>query len=159
VTAHADDGGAGKPESLPPAPGGCVKVSARARDTAFDAPYRLSFTAVPYTPDLEREPNDSAALATRWPDGQATMRGWLAPKNDEDWFRFIAPAGKSKVTASIDSAAATLKLTDESKAPLGPSTGKNSAAGPVVAGKSYFVSVRAPSADAINTYRITLSFE
>jgi hypothetical protein len=163
LQARADDGGAGKPESLPPATPGCVRVSARARDSAFDAPYRLSFTAVPLTPDLEREPNDTAATATPWPDGASAMRGWLAPKGDEDWLRFTAPAGKSKVTASVDGPVpASLKLLDENKAPLGPSTGKNTAAGAIVAGKSYFVSLRAQSekaADALNPYTVTLTFE
>jgi hypothetical protein len=159
VQAHADDGGAGKPETLPPAPGGCVRVTARAKDSAFDAPYRLTFTAVPSAPDLEREPNDNAAQATRWPDGAASMRGWLAPKGDEDWFRFTAPAGKVKVTAAVENApAATLKLVDENKAPLGPSTGKASASGPVVAGKTYLVSLKGGS-DALNNYTVTLTFE
>src|SRR5439155_21143195 len=102
VQAHADDGGAGKPEGLPPMAAGCVRVSARARDAAFDAPYHLTFTAVPAAPELEREPNDNAASSTKWPDGLSAMRGWLAPRGDEDWFRFTAPAGKSKVTASVD---------------------------------------------------------
>ena len=163
VTAHADDGGAGKPELLPPAPGGCVRVTARARDVAFDAPYRLTFTAVPATPELEREPNNTAAQANHWPDGGALVRGWLSPRGDEDWFRFTAPAGKSKVTATVDGALPmVLKLSDENRAPLGPSTGKSSAAGPVVAGKSYLVSLRAESekgADATNPYTITLAFE
>jgi hypothetical protein len=161
VQAHADDGGAGKPESLPPAPAGCVRVTARAKDSAFDAPYRLTLTAVPATPDLEREPNDSAAQATPWPDGTAAMHGWLAPKGDEDWLRFTAPAGKSKVTATLDNApAATLKLVDENRAPLGPSTGKSNASGPVAAGKSYFVVVKGDkAADALNPYTVTLTFE
>jgi hypothetical protein len=163
VRAHADDAGAGKAESLPPAPGGCVRVTARGKDTAFDAPYRLSFVAMPATPDLEREPNDAPASATHWPDGAATMRGWLAPRGDEDWFRFTAPAGKTKVSATVEGGVpAVLKLVDESKAPLGPAIGKSSASGPVVAGKSYFVSVKAQSekaADALDAYTVTLSFE
>jgi hypothetical protein len=118
---------------------------------------------VPSTPDLEREPNDAASLASKWPDGTLAMRGWLAPKNDEDWYRFTAPSGKTKVTANVEGGvAATLKLTDENKAPLGPSTGKSSAAGPVVAGKSYFLSLRAQgdkAADALNPYTVTLIFE
>jgi hypothetical protein len=161
VQAHADDGGPGKPEALPPGACGCVRVTARAKDSAYDAPYRLTFTAVPATPDLEREPNESAGQATRWPDGTTAMHGWLAPKGDEDWFRFTAPAGKSKVTASVENAAAaTLKLSDENKAPLGPSTGKTSASGPVVAGKSYFVSLKSEKgADALAQYTVTLTFE
>jgi hypothetical protein len=163
VQAHADDGGAGKPEGLPPMAGGCVRVSARAKDSAFDAPYRLTFTAVPASPELEREPNDNAATATRWPDGVAAMRGWLAPRGDEDWFRFTAPPGKSKVTASVEGPVpAVVKLSDENKAPLGPSTGKATASGPVAGGKSYFVSLKAQSekaADALNPYTLTLIFE
>jgi len=163
VRAHADEGGAGKAETLPPAPGGCVRVTARGKDTAFDAPYRLSFVAVPLTPDTEREPNDAPATATPWPDGTAAMHGWLAPRGDEDWFRFTAPAGKSKVSAGVEGGVpAVVKLVDESKAPLGPATGKTTASGAVAAGKSYFVSVKAQSekaADALDAYTLTLSFE
>jgi hypothetical protein len=163
VRAHADEGGAGKPETLPPAPGGCVRVTARGKDSVFDAPYRLSFVAVPLGPDVEREPNDAPAAATHWPDGTTAMHGWLAPRGDEDWFRFTAPAGKSKVSATVEGGVpAVLKLVDENRAPLGPSTGKNTASGPVVAGKSYLVSVKAQSekaADALDAYTVTLVFE
>jgi hypothetical protein len=52
VLAKADEGGTGKPERMPPFPIGkgeevFLKVSARARDTAFDAPYRLTLTPGP----------------------------------------------------------------------------------------------------------------
>ena len=164
VLQHADDAGTGKGEKLPPVPGAsCVRVSGRARDAAFDAPYRISFREIGASDDLEREPNDAAASATHIPDGRTAMRGWLAPKGDEDWYRFTAPAGKAKVTVHVDGGALpmALKLVDENKMPLQPATSKTSASGPIVPGKSYLVSVRAQehAADALNPYNLTLTFE
>jgi hypothetical protein len=58
--------------------------------------------------------------------------------------------------------APVVRLSDENRAPIGPSTGTTSASGPVVAGKSYFVSVRAASDKSSNPrdpYSVTLTLE
>jgi hypothetical protein len=151
----ADDGGPGKGEALPPWPGGdfLVRVTARSRDSVFDAPYSLSLSAQAGEPDFEREPNDAAARATAWPDGAATMRGHLAPRGDEDWFRFVAPAGKTRATAEVSGGApARASVVDEAKKPV-PA---------LVAGKNYFVVVKAigeKSSSPKEPYTVTLRFE
>ncbi|HEX8954131.1 MAG TPA: hypothetical protein VF945_19885, partial [Polyangia bacterium] len=91
---RADDGPVGQGETLPPAKAGdaLVRVSARARDTAFDAPYRLTVTMTQPPPDEEREPNDGMTTATPWLPGAAQMHGRLAPRGDEDWYAFAATA-------------------------------------------------------------------
>ena len=149
----ADDGGPGKPEVLPPWPGGdlLIRVSARSRDTAFDAPYQLTITAAPAEPNLEREPNNSPATATPWGEGP-TMRGYLAPRGDEDFFRFTAPAGKSKATVEV-SGGAIARVLEESRAPL---------IGPLQTAKSYLVNVKAAndkSSNAKDPYTVTLKLE
>jgi hypothetical protein len=153
----ADDAGVGKGEQLPPWPGGdfFVRVSARARDSAFDAPYRLTIGAQPGEPDLEREPNDSPALATPFaPSG--TMRGYLAPKNDVDYFKFVAPPAHTKATVEVTGPVpAQARITDESKLPLGPTA-------PITAGKTYYIAVKAnsdKSANAKDPYTVTLRLE
>jgi hypothetical protein len=154
----ADDGGPGKGEQLPPWPGGdfYLRVSARGRDAAFDAPYRLSVGSSPAEPDLEREPNDSPERATPFAVAPGAMRGYLAPKGDVDYFRFVAPAGHSK--ASVEATgpfAVSAKVTDESKLPLGPSA-------PVTPGKTYYVQVKAQSeksANAKEPYTVILRIE
>jgi hypothetical protein len=156
----ADDGGAGKGEQLPPwpAPSGelLLRVSARARDSAFDAPYRLSVAALPASPDLEREPNDAPAQATAFSVAPGAMRGYLAPHGDVDYFKFVAPPGRSK--ASVEASgpfALVARVTDESKLPLGPSA-------PITPGKTYYVSVQAAnrsSANAKDPYTVTLRLE
>ena len=162
VLVKVDDGGPGKGELLPPWPGGDVilRVSARARDSAFDAPYHLTVTAAPPEKDLEREPNNTTAFATPWGDGP-TMRGYLAPRADEDWYRFSAPAGKTLASVSVVPPA-VLRLVDDGKAPLGPAEPAGHASGPIVAGKSYFVSVKAisdKSTSPKDPYTITLKLE
>jgi hypothetical protein len=165
VLAHADEGGVGKGEALPPGPPDCVRVAARARDVAFDAPYRLTLRAVAAAPDLEREPNNGPGSATPWPDGAPTMRGYLAPRGDEDWFRFTAPAGKTRARVSLEAPsglAASVRLVDEARAPLGPSTGPTRAEGPIAAGKTYFVAVKPQSdkaANATDAYTVSLTLE
>lgn len=159
---RADEGGPGKPERLPPWPGGdfLLRVSARPRDSAFDAPYRLTVTPQPADPELEREPNNTPQEATPLGQGQAAVRGFIAPRGDEDVYRFVAPAGSARVTA--EAAGLTVRLTDEAKAPLGPAQGLGRASGPVVAGKTYYVSVKGAgdkSASAAAPYTLSLRFE
>jgi hypothetical protein len=162
VLVKADDGGPGKSELLPPWPGGDVilRVSARARETAFDAPYHLTVTAVPADKELEREPNNTSAFATPWGEGPQ-MRGYLAPRGDEDWYRVVAPAGKSRVSVEANPPA-VVRLSDENKVPLGPAEAVGHASGPVVAGKPYFVTVKAANEKSSNPkdpYTLTLKFE
>jgi len=154
----ADDGGAGRGEQLPPWPGGdfYVRVTARSRDTAFDAPYRLSVGAAPAEPDLEREPNDSPDRATAFAVAPGAMRGYLAPRGDVDYFKFVAPPGRSHATVEATGPfAISAKVTDESKLPLGPSA-------PVTPGKTYFVQVKAQSDKSVNAkepYTVMLRLE
>ena len=150
---RADDAPAGQGELLPPARAGeaLVRVSARARDTAFDAPYRLTATMTQPPPDEEREPNDGPTTATPWLPGSPTMRGRLAPRGDEDWYSFTAtatPAGAhfgGPLPASV-------KIVDGARKVVPPGT-------PLVAGARYFVVVKAASEKASNpreTYTVTL---
>jgi hypothetical protein len=150
---RADDAPAGQGELLPPAKAGeaLVRVSGRARDTAFDAPYRLTATMQQPVPDEEREPNDGPTTATPWLPGSPTMRGRLAPRGDEDWFSFTAtatPAGAhfgGPMPASV-------KIVDEARKVVPPGT-------PLVAGQRYFVVVKAASDKASNPrelYTVTL---
>jgi hypothetical protein len=156
----ADDNGVGKGEALPPWPvvdgAALFRVSGRAHDTAFDAPYRLTVTGVPVEPDLEREPDDSPEKATAWPEGAEAMRGYLAPRGDVDVFRFVAPAGKTRASVTVSGPIALrAALSDEQRLPLAPD-------GPITSGRSYFVTVKAVSDKAANPrepYRVTLRLE
>ena len=174
----ADDGGAGKGERLPPWPGGDVilRVSGKPRDTAFDQPYHLVVSAQPGDRDIEREPNNTRESATAWLAGPLTegrgaegavsvapsMRGWLAPKGDEDWYRIQVPSGKSKVTVVASPPSLAVRILDENKAPIGPAEPNGRASGPVAAGHAYFVDVRTASdkaAPSSDPYTLTLSLE
>jgi len=150
---RADDAPVGQGELLPPARAGdaLVRVSARARDTAFDAPYRLTVTMQQPAPDDEREPNDGLSTATPWLPGAAAMHGRLAPKGDEDWYSFTATASPAGAHFS-GPLPASVKIVDEQRKVLPPGT-------PLVAGKRYFVVVKAASERASNPrepYTLTL---
>ncbi len=159
----ADDGGAGKGEALPTvfSPGGDLffRVSARPRDTAFDAPYKLTLTVEPDDGATEHEPDDGAAEATPIDAGRP-VRGWLAPKGDQDWYRVTAPAGAATIKATLEGAArsATVAIGEGSR--VAPGVGATAAAA-VVAGRTYFVLVadRAKSAPSSEPYRLTVAFE
>ncbi|HEX4462519.1 MAG TPA: hypothetical protein VIA18_31295, partial [Polyangia bacterium] len=137
--AKADDAPAGQGEMLPPAKlgDGLYRVSARAHDTAFDAPYRIIATVVTPAPDEEREPNDSAASATPWLPGATAMHGRLAPRGDEDWYALTGDG--SATTARVDGPIpATARIVDEGRLPVAPGAA-------LVSGKRYFVVVKATS--------------
>jgi hypothetical protein len=154
VLVRADDAGVGQGEMLPPwrAGDGYVRVLARARDTAFDAPYRLTVTTSEAGPDEEREPNDTPAAATAWANGSPTMRGRLAPRGDEDWYA-IEGTG-TPASARVDGTLpATARIVDDARHALPPGT-------PLAAGKRYFVVVKAASEKASNPrelYTVTLT--
>ena len=166
VLMRADEAGADRGETLPPLAGDVyLRVSARARDVAFDTPYTLSVNVVPGADDLEIEPNDSMANATPWPATATSMRGYLAPRGDEDWYRLVAPASASKLTVETTMPAglsANVRVVDESKAPLGPSLSGGRASGPVQPGKTYWLSVKANTDKLSNPrdpYTVTTKFE
>jgi hypothetical protein len=154
---RADDAGVGQGEVLPPAKAGegLVRVSARARDTAFDAPYRLTVTMQQPVPDEEREPNDGPTTATPWLPGATMMKGRLAPRGDEDWYAFVATASGPGATASAHFGGpmpASVKIVDEGRKVMLPGTA-------LVAGKKYFVVVKAAGDKASNArepYTVTL---
>jgi hypothetical protein len=151
---RADDAGVGQGEMLPPsrAGDGYVRVLARARDTAFDAPYRLTVTASEAAPDEEREPNDTPAAATIWAGASATMRGRLAPRGDEDWYA-IEGTGTPAAARVDGTVPATARIVDEARHSVPPGT-------PLLAGKRYFVVVKAASEKASNPreqYTVTLN--
>jgi len=154
---RADDAPMGQGEVLPPAKAGegLVRVSARARDTAFDAPYRLTVTMQQPVPDEEREPNDGATTATPWLPGAAVMKGRLAPRGDEDWYAFVATGSGPGSTASAHFGGpmpASVKIVDEGRKVMLPGTA-------LTAGKKYFVVVKAANektANARETYTVTL---
>ncbi len=152
--AKADDAPAGQGELLPPAKlgDGLVRVSARAHDTAFDAPYRIIATVVTPAPDEEREPNDNAATATPWLPGATAMHGRLAPRGDEDWYAVTGDG--SPTTARVDGPiAAGARIVDEGRLPVGPNVA-------LTTGKRYFLVVKATSEKAANArepYTVTLS--
>jgi hypothetical protein len=162
----ADDGGVGKSEAIPTwsTPGGdlFLRVTGRPKDSAFDVPYRLSVALATDDGSSEREPNNAAPNATVIEAGKA-MRGFIAPRGDEDWFKITAPDGATTVKATVEGGpgkALAVKLTDETKAPLGPGSGATQSA-PVQGGKSYFVVVRDPSGKASSTsdsYTLTVTF-
>ena len=150
---RADDAGVGQGETLPPARAGdaLVRVSARARDTAFDAPYHLTVTMSQPVPDEEREPNDGMATATPWLPGAPAMRGRLAPRGDEDWYSFTATAAPAGAHYS-GPIPASVKIVDEARRVVPPGT-------PLVAGKRYFVVIKAAAERASNPrepYTVTL---
>ena len=150
---RADDAPVGQGELLPPAKAGeaLVRVSGRARDTAFDAPYRLTATLVQPVPDEEREPNDGPTTATPWLPGAPTMKGRLAPRGDEDWYSFTATAAPAGAHFG-GPMPASVKIVDDARKVVPPGT-------PLVAGKRYFVVVKAASEKASNpreTYSVTL---
>jgi hypothetical protein len=150
---RADDAQVGQGEILPPARAGdaLVRVSARARDTAFDAPYRLTVTLVQPAADEEREPNDGPATATAWANTGAAMRGRLAPRGDEDWYSFTASGGAAGAHYA-GALPASVKIVDEGRRVVTPGT-------PLDSGKRYFVVVKAAkdkAANARETYTLTL---
>jgi hypothetical protein len=150
---RADDAGVGQGERLPPARAGeaLVRVSARARDTAFDAPYRLTATVAAPAPDEEREPNDGPSTATPWLPGAAAMHGWLAPRGDQDWYAFTATAAPAGAHFA-GPMAASVKIVDAERKVVTPGT-------PLVAGKGYFVVVKAAAEKSSNPhdlYTLTL---
>jgi hypothetical protein len=163
VLARADDGGPGKPELLPNPAGDklLLRVTARARDTAFDAPYQVTVTAIGDDGAGEREPNGVPGRATAIEVGRP-LRAFLAPRGDEDWYKLAAPAaGQLRATAQGGPRGLTVTLYDESRAPVGGSSGA-SAKGPVEAGRSYYVVVRDPAgkaSDPRNAYTLSLSVE
>jgi len=167
VLMRADESGSDRGETLPPLPGNdlYLRVSARARDVAFDAPYTLSVSVMAGAEDLELEPNDTMATATPWPATAASMRGYLAPRGDEDWYRLLAPASATKLTVETTMPAglsANVRVVDESKAPIGPSLSGGRAAGPVQPGKTYWLSVKANTDKLSNPrdpYTVTAKFE
>ena len=154
---RADDAPVGQGEVLPPAKAGdaLVRVSARARDTAFDAPYRVTATMTTVVPDEEREPNDGPTTATPWLPGATAMKGRLAPRGDEDWYAFVATASGAGATASAHFGGpmqASVKIVDEQRKVMLPGTA-------LTAGKRYFVVVKAGSEKATNArelYTVTL---
>lgn len=158
---RADDAGVGQGEALPPAKAGdgLVRVSARARDTAFDAPYRLTATMTQAVPEEEREPNDGPTTATPWLPGAAAMRGRLAPRGDEDWYAFVAQAAGAGPGATATAGAhfsgpmpASVKIVDEGRRVVTPGTA-------LVPGKRYFVVVKAAGEKTSNPrelYTVTL---
>ncbi|HEX8953912.1 MAG TPA: hypothetical protein VF945_18775, partial [Polyangia bacterium] len=151
---RADDAAVGQGEVLPPARAGegLVRVSARPRDTAFDAPYRLTVTMAQPVPDEEREPNDGMTTATPWLPGSATMRGRLAPRGDEDWFSFTATAASPAGAHFSGPLPASVKIVDDARRVVPPGT-------PLVAGKRYFVVIKAAGERASNPrelYTVTL---
>jgi hypothetical protein len=150
---RADDAGVGQGELLPPAKAGeaLVRVSGRARDTAFDAPYRLTATMTQPVPDEEREPNDGPTTATPWLPGATAMKGRLAPRGDEDWFAFTATAAPAGAHFG-GPMPASVKIVDEQRKVVPPGT-------PLVAGKRYYVVVKAAGEKASNPrelYTVTL---
>jgi hypothetical protein len=150
---RADDAPVGQGEILPPAKvaDGLVRVSARARDTAFDAPYRLTVTMQQPVPDEEREPNDGPATATPWLPGATQMRGRLAPRGDEDWFAVTATGGPANAHFN-GPMPASVKIVDEQRKVVPPGT-------PLAAGQRYFVVIKAASDKQSNPrelYTVTL---
>ena len=103
---------------LPPAKAGeaLVRVSGRARDTAFDAPYRLTATV---TPAAARRGARAQRQRRRRPrhgcPASATMRGRLAPRGDEDWFRFAATAAPAGAPLRRAGAGERASIVDEGR--------------------------------------------
>lgn len=161
---RADEGKRGEGEALPPwplSPGdeAIFAVSGRPRDVAFDAPYRLTMRrAADDDGTLEREPNDEPATATPWKEGAPAMHGYLAPRGDRDFFRFVAPPGGARATVTIDAGGGT-----ETRAELADDHGRPiDAAAAIVPGRTYLVLVRSASAHAPSArapYAVTLRFE
>lgn len=150
---RADDAPAGQGELLPPARAGegLVRVSAKPRDTAFDAPYRLTVTMRDAPPDEEREPNDGMSTATPWLPGATVMKGRLAPRGDEDWYSFTATASPAGAHFS-GPMPASVKIVDEQRRVVLPGTA-------LTAGKRYFIVVKAASEKSSNpreSYTLTL---
>jgi hypothetical protein len=150
---RADDAGVAQGEVLPPVRvgDGLVRVSARTRDTAFDAPYRLTATVVPVAPEDEREPNGDPAAATPWLPGATAMHGRLAPRGDEDWYALNGEG--TPLSARVEGPIpGTARIVDDTKKPVAPGT-------PLTAGRRYFVVVKAASEKASNArdpYTVTL---
>ena len=150
---RADDAPTGQGELLPPARAGegLVRVSAKPRDTAFDAPYRLTVTMRDAPPDEEREPNDGMSTATPWLPGATVMKGRLAPRGDEDWYSFTATASPAGAHFS-GPMPASVKIVDAERRVVLPGTA-------LTAGKRYFIVVKAASEKSSNpreSYTLTL---
>jgi hypothetical protein len=158
----------GQGERLPPMALGAapiVRVTARARDTAFDAPYRLTVSAQPNDPELEREPNDTRETATAWLAGARAMHGYLAPRGDTDVYRFLVPDGKKQATVALEApagAALGVRITGDTGLPLSTADQPGRATAAVTPGKSYFVTVKGASDKVSNPrepYSIALTLD
>lgn len=166
VRMKSDEGGPGGAELLPAlfAAGGEVylRVSARPRDTAFDAPYKLSFAVEADDGGTEHEPNGSAKQATPIAAGRE-VRGFLFPRGDEDWYRAATPAGAVTVTAEAKGGSRTpaIRILDERGVTIGAGKGA-AASAPVPAGGGVFVVVRDASGkqgSSSEPYRLNVRFE
>ena len=149
---RADDNREGQGEILPPARlgDGLVRVSARSRDTAFDAPYHLTATVATAAPDEEREPDDGPATAT--PFAGSSMRGWLAPRGDQDWYA-VTGDGAARTVRVDGPVPASARIVDGNRHTVPPGM-------PLAAGQRYYVVVKATSERSSNPrelYTVTLA--
>jgi len=160
-----DDAGAGQPEILPtwyPGSEVMVRVSARAKESLVEAPYQLSWQIAPPGAASEREPDNDAASATLVTAG-APVRGYLAPRGDEDWYAVTAPETGGRLRAALDRAppgtSPIVRILDGRRAELASARGTSATA--VVPAGPCFVVVRdaAKGTSPREPYQLTVSFE
>ena len=137
------------------------------RDIRYALTCTQSHAAHEYFPtppasQVEREPNDGAAVATPVEAGRA-VEGWLAPRGDEDWYAFTPPA-PGRVRAALAGAPAgsapTLRILDGKRALLASANGTSVTADVAEAGAPIYVVVKDHAGKAsAASYSLTVTVE
>ncbi|MGL4370079.1 MAG: hypothetical protein ACRCUT_10475, partial [Spirochaetota bacterium] len=135
-----------------------IDISAAGGKSRSESPYTLNISSKEYTPDAEKEPNNSKSTANNLQS--RTVTGYCTGDNDKDYYIF-APGRKisPQITVTgIDNAAFTVSVTD----PAGYIIRTEKIAGdrPVsfrelIDGKAYFI-VEFQKENTVHPYTITV---
>lgn len=101
---EVNDGKRRKPEVIPALavqpPAAYIRVRAPRRGAVSAvSPYRLKVKLTPEASNQEREPNNSRDAANPWPGPVASVRGYMHPTKDVDYYRWVAPGEQLKLVA------------------------------------------------------------
>ena len=170
---HVDEAGRQEPEVVTdawlPAGDSYLRVYAGKGESNTDQPYQLSVRTTPDDGTWEHEPNNSAPRATPWPAGAPLLRGMIAPKGDEDWFRVPPPPGGVKgivaTVRPIERVDLQLFLADDARNMVkaqGSGDAERVLRAPIDPSKTYYLVVKDAKGKESNprdSYELHLTFE